>query len=151
GRRQSDSAATPGSAEGVALEVIRGSISVLAKQSALTPAQGMWLADARKMEVELTTREALGTRANDFVEMVKRGANLTYCTTSAGELEALAGDQSFDWSIVEEAGKAHGFDLALPLQAGHRWLLIGDHSQLPPYRYEDYLDGVEALDSVVDA
>lgn len=83
--------------------------------------------------------------------MVKRGANLTYCTTSAGELEALAGDQSFDWSIVEEAGKAHGFDLALPLQAGHRWLLIGDHSQLPPYRYEDYLDGVEALDSVVDA
>lgn len=152
GRRQNEGAAAPGSAESVALEVLNGSIGALGHQPTHTDAQSMWLADARKMEAELRTREALGTRANDFVEMVKRGANLTYCTTSAGELEALlAGDLSFDWSIVEEAGKAHGFDLALPMQAGHRWLLIGDHSQLPPYRYEDYLDGVEALDSVVDA
>jgi hypothetical protein len=151
GRRHNESAAAVGSAESVALDVLRGSIAALDEQSMLTAAQNMWLSEARKMEAELATREAIGTRANDFVEMVKRGANLTYCTTSAGELEALAGDQSFDWSIVEEAGKAHGFDLALPLQAGHRWLLIGDHSQLPPYRYEDYLSGVEALDSVVDA
>lgn len=151
GRRHNKSAAALGSAESVALEVLRGSIAALGQQPALTAAKDMWLADAHKMEAELATREALGTRANDFVELVKRGANLTYCTTSAGELETLAGDQSFDWSIVEEAGKAHGFDLALPLQAGHRWLLIGDHSQLPPYRYEDYLGGVEALDSVVDA
>ena len=150
-RRHNDSAAALGSAESVALEVLRGSIAALGQQQTLTATQAMWLADACKMEAELATREALDTRANDFVEMVKRGANLTYCTTSAGELEALAGDQSFDWSIVEEAGKAHGFDLALPLQAGHRWLLIGDHSQLPPYRYEDYLGGVEALNSVVDA
>ncbi len=59
--------------------------------------------------------------------------------------------QSFDWAIVEEAGKAHGFDLALPLQAGHRWLLIGDHKQLPPYRYKDYRDGIDALDDAVSA
>jgi hypothetical protein len=151
GRSRSDEAAPPGTVESVALDVLRGSITALGNISPLSVVQEQWLADAREMVTELATREALGTRANDFVEMVKRGANLTYCTTSAGELEALAGDQSFDWSIVEEAGKAHGFDLALPLQAGHRWLLIGDHSQLPPYRYEDYLDGVEALDAVVEA
>jgi AAA domain len=40
------------------------------------------------------------------------------------------------WAIIEEAGKAHGFDLALPLQTGHRWVLIGDHKQLPPYRFK---------------
>jgi hypothetical protein len=90
--------------------------------------------------------------ASDFCEVVKRGANITYCTTSAGDLEALSdATQSFDWSIVEEAGKAHGFDLALPLQAGHRWLMIGDHKQLPPYRFRDYRQGIDFLDGCVAA
>lgn len=150
-RSRQDEAAAVGSVENVALEVLDGCITALRGLELRTAIQDAWLNEADAMAAELKTRESLGTRANDFVELVKRGANLTYCTTSAGELEALAGDQSFDWSIVEEAGKAHGFDIALPLQAGHRWLLIGDHSQLPPYRYEDYLDGVENLDRVVDA
>ncbi len=137
--------------EDVALQVLRDSSSTLAGLADRTPAQQGWLDHATAMAEELASHEARGTGAADFVELVKRGANLTYCTTSAGELEAIAGDQSFDWSIVEEAGKAHGFDLALPLQAGHRWLLIGDHNQLPPYRYDDYLRGVDALDAVVEA
>ena len=53
--------------------------------------------------------------------------------------------------IIEEAGKAHGFDLALPLQAGHRWLLIGDHKQLPPYRFKDYREGIDSLETAVNA
>ena len=90
--------------------------------------------------------------APDFCEVVKRGASITYCTTSSGDLEALANaTHTFDWTIVEEAGKAHGFDLALPLQAGHRWLLIGDHKQLPPYRFQDYREGLDFLDQAVDA
>ena len=87
----------------------------------------------------------------DFQELVKRGANIAYCTTTAGDLEELAkSNQSFDWSIIEEAGKAHGFELALPLQAGHRWMLLGDHKQLPPYRYTDYLDCLTNLDRAVN-
>lgn len=87
----------------------------------------------------------------EFQELVKRGANIAYCTTTAGDLEELANsNQSFDWSIVEEAGKAHGFELALPLQAGHRWMLLGDHKQLPPYRYTDYLECLTNLDQVVN-
>ena len=67
-----------------------------------------------KLERSLATWEP-GSTAPDFCEIVKRGANITYCTTSAGDLEALAdATQSFDWAIIEEAGKAHGFDLALP-------------------------------------
>lgn len=88
----------------------------------------------------------------DLEELVKRGSNITYCTTSHKELELLAEtSQSFDWSIVEEAGKAHGFDLALPMQTGHRWLLLGDHKQLPPYRYQHYTQGIEELDSAIEA
>jgi len=79
------------------------------------------------------------TLSNALVELVRRGASITSCTTSAGDLEALAaGTRSFDWSIVEEAGKTHGFDLALPLQAGHRWLLLGDHKQLRPFLHDEF-------------
>jgi hypothetical protein len=93
-----------------------------------------------------------GQSWNDFCELVRRGASLTYCTTSAGDLEELAeGRQAFDWSIIEEAGKAHGFDLALPLGAGHRWLLIGDQNQLPPYRFEDYSNLIDHLDEAIEA
>jgi hypothetical protein len=31
----------------------------------------------------------------------------------------------FDWSVIEEAGKAHGFDMAAALRESHRLLLIG--------------------------
>src|SRR5262249_3383064 len=88
----------------------------------------------------------------DFAELVKRSASITYCTTSARDLEDLAdSNRSFDWSIVEEAGRSHGFDLALPLQVGHRWLLLGGHAQLPPYRIDDYAEGIEQLGQAVEA
>jgi len=151
GARGGDEVDLEDSVEQVALKVLRGSVEALNAIADRSAVQTRWLEDARAMADELVRHEALGSRAADFVELVKRGANLTYCTTSAGELEALTADQSFDWSIVEEAGKAHGFDLALPLQAGHRWLLIGDHEQLPPYRFEDYLAGIENLDLVVES
>lgn len=90
--------------------------------------------------------------AGDLCELVRRSANITYSTTTAGNLEELADmTQSFDWSMIEEAGKAHGFDLALPLQTGHRWLLIGDQDQLPPYRYNDFEKALRYLDDSIEA
>lgn len=107
---------------------------------------------AKKDESEELEEPAGFTR--DFTQLVKRSANITYCTTSAADLAALADgseefDWSFDWAIVEEAGKVHGFDLALPLQAGHRWLLLGDHKQLPPFRLDDFKRAIGSLDEVV--
>lgn len=79
--------------------------------------------------------------SNALLDLVRRGASITYSTTSSYDLEELAkGAHSFDWSIIEEAGKTHGFDLALPLQAGHRWLLLGDHKQLRPFMYDEFAD-----------
>jgi len=86
-----------------------------------------------------------------FVQLVRRGANITYCTTSAGDLEQLVKEKQFDWSILEESGKCHGFDMVLPLEAGHRWLLIGDHSQLPPYRFADYSEGIAQFDRAIES
>ncbi|MFF7985988.1 AAA domain-containing protein [Streptomyces sp. NPDC007901] len=152
GARKSGTAPAADGAEGVARQVLERSITRLSNLPSLSNVQVAWLEDAKVMVSEISMMQdldKLGRRSSDFVELVKRGANLTYCTTSAGDLVALAAGQAFDWSIVEEAGKAHGFDLALPLQAGHRWLLIGDHKQLDPYRYEDYRQGLEKLDTVV--
>lgn len=88
-----------------------------------------------------TRPEDIQLLSNALQNLVRRGASITYCTTSAGDLEELAkGTRSFDWSIIEEAGKTHGFDLALPLQAGHRWILLGDHKQLRPFLYEEFAD-----------
>ncbi len=83
---------------------------------------------------------------------MKRSANITYSSTTAGDLSEIANTtQSFDWSLIEEAGKAHGFDVVLPLQTGHRWVLIGDQFQLPPYRLKNFQQGLNKLDEVVQA
>jgi ABC-type molybdenum transport system ATPase subunit/photorepair protein PhrA len=92
----------------------------------------------------------------DFQELVKRSATITYSTASSADLATLADgseefDWTFDWSIFEEAGKAHGFDLALPLQTGHRWLLLGDHKQLPPHLFNDFQNMIQSLDEVNEA
>lgn len=87
--------------------------------------------------------------ASEFIELVKRSANIVYSTTNAGDLEILSRDtRQFDWSIIEEAGKCHAFDLVLPMQIGHRWLLIGDQKQLEPYRIEDYYE--YAIDNMLE-
>ena len=65
--------------------------------------------------------------------VVRQAANAVFAKCNSGELaQMLEDNRRFDWSIIEEAGKAHGFDLALALQASYRILMIGDQEQLPP-------------------
>lgn len=143
-------AKTEGSVEEVAARILSTTIEELEQLSERSAFQNDWLAAVRNLVGSL---EQKGKRSpGDFLELVKRSANITYCTTSARDLEILAsGAQSFDWSIIEEAGKVHGFDLALPLQAGHRWLLIGDQKQLEPFAYEEYFEVLGRLDAAVEA
>jgi serine/threonine protein kinase/DNA polymerase III delta prime subunit len=139
-----------GSVRQVGLEILRSARERLAKLSARGELQQSWL-DAIEEMLRNWDRKSLAG-IDDFFQTVKRGASITYCTTSAGDLEALADSiQSFDWAIVEEAGKAYAFDLALPLQMGHRWLLIGDHNQLPPYKFEEHEDAISSLEEVTKA
>lgn len=111
----------------------------------------------RKWKQLLSERNDENVRfVNDFQELIKRSAMITYSTAMSADLAELADgndefDWTFDWSIVEEAGKAHGFDLALPLQTGHRWLLLGDHKQLPPHLFNEFLKMIQRLDEVNDA
>jgi hypothetical protein len=70
----------------------------------------------------------------DFEGMILRAANLVFATTNSYAVARLIDEKSlFDWSIVEEAGKATGGELLSPLLLSHRRLMIGDHKQLPPF------------------
>lgn len=73
-----------------------------------------------------------------FEGVVLRAANMVFSTTNAPELERLIEERGqFDWTILEEAGKATGGELVSPLLLSHRRLMIGDHKQLPPYRSDE--------------
>lgn len=70
--------------------------------------------------------------------LLLRAAHLVFSSTNAGDLERLIEERSqFDWTLVEEAGKATGVELVAPLLLSHRRLMIGDHKQLPPYGAEE--------------
>lgn len=72
--------------------------------------------------------------------LVLRAANLVFATTNSGDLGRLIEEKAqFDWSIIEEAGKATGGELISPLLLSHRRLMIGDHKQLPPFGAERIL------------
>jgi hypothetical protein len=111
--------------------------------------QKSWLETCDDLEVTEPAQQTVKLALRRYEELLRQSANIIYTTTSARDLNYLArSQQRFDWVIVEEAGKAHGFDLALPLQAGHRWVLIGDSRQLPPYRYEDFERALKSIHKV---
>lgn len=145
-----DITARSGSADYEAEKVLNSAIETIEAQDLPTERSLEWLINARKI---VSDRDAGFTKNfNDFSETVRNAAGITYSTTSSGDLAALANtSRSFDWAIVEEAGKVYPFDIALPLQLGHRWLLIGDNKQLPPFRYTDFYQAVQRLDEVADA
>ncbi|MDH1510862.1 AAA domain-containing protein [Pseudomonas mosselii] len=71
---------------------------------------------------------------NSIENLVLRSANLVFATTNSAALEGLIEEKNqFDWSIIEEAGKATGGELTSPLLLSPRRLMIGDHKQLPPF------------------
>ena len=62
----------------------------------------------------------------------------------------------FDTVIIDEAGKANLAETLVPMQLGDRFILVGDHRQLPPFidRAEimEYVeDSMEEGDKLVDA
>jgi AAA domain len=76
-----------------------------------------------------------------------RGANVVFATCGAAT-ERRVGIRGafnrFDWVIVEEAARAWLPEVAMPLVHGSRWLLVGDHKQLGPYRQREIMEFLDA-------
>ncbi|MCP3477947.1 AAA domain-containing protein (plasmid) [Bradyrhizobium sp. CCGUVB1N3] len=82
-------------------------------------------------------RNRMSAEGRAFEGMILRSANLVFATTNSAAVDRLIEERSlFDWTIIEEAGKATGGELLSPLLLSHRRLMIGDHKQLPPYNVE---------------
>jgi hypothetical protein len=87
-----------------------------------------------------------------FEAVVLRAANLVFTTTNSADLERLIEERSqFDWTIVEEAGKATGSELIAPQLLSHRRLMIGDHKQLPPFNADKMIELLKLPEKVADA
>ena len=69
----------------------------------------------------------------DFEELVGRSARVVAatCSTSA-RLSRRGPGESFDWAIVDEAGRATVPEVLIPMAAAERVVLVGDERQLPP-------------------
>jgi AAA domain len=93
------------------------------------------LAEARREGAKRNVQaRGMAAEGRAFEGMILRAANLVFATTNSAAVERLIEERSlFDWSIIEEAGKATGAELLSPLLLSHRRLMIGDHKQLPPY------------------
>ncbi len=87
------------------------------------------------ININKPARTSSATRT--FEGLLLRSANFVFATTNAPELERLIEERGqFDWTIIEEAGKATGGELLSPLLLSYRRLMIGDHKQLPPFNSE---------------
>jgi hypothetical protein len=115
------------------------------------------LADASRASARSrkSGRRSMAAEARAFESMILRAANLVFATTNSAAIEHLIEERGlFDWTIVEEAGKATGGELLSPLLLSHRRLMIGDHKQLPPYgadRMERLLASPENVKAAVRA
>lgn len=100
-----------------------------------------------------TSTEASFRYAKQAIEgIVVRAANVVFATSNSYELERLIEERGqFDWSIIEEAGKATGGELIAPLLLSYRRLMIGDHKQLSPFGSERIVRLLENPDAVTAA
>lgn len=95
-----------------------------------------------KARADLLRRWLDFLRANPgFVtELLLANANLVCATTIGCATQREIRGASYDYVIVDEAGKEEARRLLVPLIRGERWVLVGDHQQLPPYADDSLTD-----------
>ncbi len=113
------------------------------KAAAILRASYEWMPNARSPLKPLRQRWIDGVEAelklgpgDHVVRRIQQSANVVYTTCNDKRLEELDVGE-FDVAIIEEAGKAYASELLVPMRLSRRWLLIGDHHQLDPYRIDD--------------
>ncbi len=72
-------------------------------------------------------------RSSDFAAVVIAGSNVV-AATCVGLAGVPGADLiPFDLCIMDEASKATATEAIVPLASSHRWVLVGDERQLPPF------------------
>lgn len=84
-------------------------------------------------------------RSEELGDRVVQYVNLVCATTMGIATDEFFGDKSdkpekeFDMLVIDEAGKVTEPEFLVAATRARRWVLVGDHKQLPPY-YDQILD-----------
>lgn len=88
---------------------------------------------SRDVRTILTQWRRVAGLGSDFTELVAKSARVVAATCSmSGKPKVPAPENSFDWAIVDEAGRATVPEVLIPIVQAERAILVGDERQLPP-------------------
>lgn len=79
-------------------------------------------------------RGLLARRPAELLDLVYQTSDVVFSSCLGAKRLDRYEVGTFDWVIVEEAARAHGTELLIPLMRADRWVLIGDHLQLEPFK-----------------
>ena len=87
----------------------------------------------RDLRSTITQWRRVAGLGRDFEELVAKSARVVAATCSmSGKRRMPTPDSSFDWAIVDEAGRATVPEVLIPVVQAERTILVGDERQLPP-------------------
>ena len=124
-----------GLAEEDALAAIMAAAAALRDDSGSESAEAAELARVQELRKILRYWTRVLGRSKDFEDLVAKSARVVAatCSISAKLNPRLAPSRaSFDWVIVDEAGRATVPEVLIPIVMAQRVILVGDERQLPP-------------------
>ncbi|MET0399834.1 MAG: AAA domain-containing protein [Longimicrobiaceae bacterium] len=86
----------------------------------------------RVAAIQRDWRERLQSASPDLERHLLRSTPVIAGTCIGFIGNRTAAELAYEWVIVDEAGRATPPELLVPLSRGHRFILVGDHRQLPP-------------------
>jgi superfamily I DNA and/or RNA helicase len=92
----------------------------------------------KDIEIPKKNMREIGKLATWVEDLAIRTASVVCTTTLDRTMENLQhSGESFDFTIIEEAGKSYPSELIGPVSISMNTLIIGDHLQLPPFELRE--------------
>ena len=127
--------AISGLAEEDALASIIAKAAELTKEPDLEATNSVEIARVQELRKIVDNWTKVVGRGRDFEDLVSKSARVVAATCSISaklNTRMSSSDASFDWAIVDEAGRATVPEVLIPIVMAQRVILVGDDRQLPP-------------------
>jgi superfamily I DNA and/or RNA helicase len=89
---------------------------------------GRWIENNKKVD---ESQQKIQEIEKSIVENIIKKASVVLCTNSSAGLEYLKGTR-FDLAVIDESSQATIPSVLIPISKARRFILAGDHRQLPP-------------------
>ena len=98
----------------------------------------------KELSIPKKDMREIGKLATWVEDLAIRTASVVCTTTLDRTMENLQrSGETFDFTIIEEAGKSYPSELIGPVSISMNTLLIGDHLQLPPFELREIQKAIE--------